>query len=80
MQSARYVKKLDKYVVHKKHRPIKRQKVLKLNKLNIQVKAKFTLLIMRGEFGFFYYVFSSIGCYAVGCRSPPNQFKSKNLN
>lgn len=49
-------------------------------KLNTNRTAKFTLCITRGEFGFFYYTCSFNSCYAVGCRSPPNQSKPKNLD
>ena len=84
MLSARYIayhlKKFKRNVFIGKHRSIKRRKDFKLIKLNTNRTAKFTLCITRGEFGFFYYAFSFNSCYAVGCRSPPNQSKPKNLD
>lgn len=84
MLSARYIayhlNKFKRNVFFGKHRSIKRRKDFKLIKLNTNSTAKFTLCIFEGEFGFFYYAFSFNSCYAVGCRSPPNQSKPKNLD
>lgn len=75
MQSARYIacciKKFEEKVFYGKYRSTKRRKDFKSIKQNTNRTAKFTLCITRGKFGVFYYAFGYIGCYAVGCRSPP---------
>lgn len=79
MPSARYVKKFSKYVIYKKYKSTQKQKNLK-NKNNIKDHAKFTLCIMKDEFGFFYCSPISISCCPIGCRSPPNQPELKDLD
>ena len=59
---------------------IKEVQNVKIQNLNTNYKAKFTLCITRGKFGLFYCAYSCINYYSVGCRSPPNQSKPKNLD
>ncbi len=84
MQSLRYIafciKKFEGESFYGKYISSVNKRVHYLTKYNTHQIAEFTIDFSKGKFGFFYCTFSSIGCYAVGCRSPPNQFKSKNLD
>ena len=81
MQSVRYTayfgKRSEGTIPYRRAENKKKSKSIKQN---TNRTAKFPLYITKGEFGFFYYTFIVSKYYAVGCRSPPNQFKSKNLD
>lgn len=83
MQSLRYIafciKKFEDESFYGKYISSVSKRAYYLTKYNIHQIAKFTIDFSKGKFGFFYYAFSFNSCYAVGCRSPPNQSKPKKF-